>query len=100
MLSLNKPMSEAALRQFINKALEKGWVRESFHSEVERAYRNISDEDIQHGLGRKDWVIGGKPEQVKKGFKYLIRTVDIEKEELHLLVLPTDDETLIILTKY
>jgi len=100
MLSSIRPMSEAALRQFIGKALDKGWVRESFHSEVERAYRNISDEDIQYGLSRKDWIIEDEPEQINKGFKYLIRTVDIEQEELHLLVLPTDVETLIVVTKY
>jgi hypothetical protein len=101
MLSLTKPMSEAGLRLFIAKALDKGWIREDWHSEVERAYRNISNEDIQYGLSRKDWVIKGKPEPAKNGgFKYLIRTVDIDQEELHLLVLPTDAETLRILTKY
>ena|ERR1700733_7778343 len=100
MLSLIKPMSEVGLRQFISKALDKGWVRESFHSEVDRAYRNISDEDVQYGLSRPDWIIEGAPEQTRKGFKYLVRTVDIEREELHLVVSPTDDETLIIVTKY
>lgn len=93
-------MTEAGLRQFIAKALDRGWVRETFHSEVERADRNISDEDIQYGLGRKDWIIEGIPEQTQKGFKYLIRTFDIEQEELHLVVSPKDDETLIIVTKY
>ncbi len=88
------------MRQFISNALSRGWVRESFHSEVERAYRNISDEDIQYGLSRNGWIIEGEPEQATRGFKYLIQTVDIEQEELHLLVLPTGDETLIILTKY
>lgn len=102
MISFRKPMSEAGLRQFISKALDKGFIREGFHSEVERAERNISDEDIQYGLSRKNWVIEREPEQSKTGgFKYLIRTVDIEQEELHLLVKPdTETGTLKVLTKY
>jgi hypothetical protein len=102
MLSLIKPMSEAGLRQFIAKALDKGYVREGFHSEVERAERNISDDDIRYGLSRKDWTLVGFPQQSRTGgFKYLIRTVDVEQEELHLLVKPdTETGNLKILTKY
>ncbi len=95
-------MSEAGLRQFVAKALEKGYVRESFHSEVERAERNISDEDIQYGLSRRDWTLERPPEPSNTGgFKYLIRTVDVDLVELHLLVKPdTATATLKILTKY
>ncbi|MFY9561337.1 MAG: hypothetical protein WAQ52_13975 [Terriglobales bacterium] len=95
-------MSEAGLHQFITRALDRGFIRESFHSEVERAYRNISDEDIRYGLSRRDWTVKGAPEPSKTGgFKYLIRTVDVEQEELHLLVKPdTTTGTLKILTKY
>jgi hypothetical protein len=100
MLSSTKPMSEAGLRQFIVRALDKGWVRETWHSEQDRAYRNISDEDIRYGLSRRDWVIESNEKAEKVGFKYLIKTVDIEREELHLLVQPTDEETLKIITKY
>ena len=95
-------MSEAGLRQFIARALDKGYVRESFHAEVERADRNISDEDIRYGLGRKDWTLVGDPEPSRTGgFKYLIRTVDVDQEELRLLVKPdTKTGNLKILTKY
>ena len=95
-------MSEPGLRQFIARALDKGFVRESFHSEVERADRNISDEDIRYGLSRRDWTLKGAPEPSKTGgFKYLIRTVDVEQEELHLLVKPdAKTRNLKILTKY
>jgi len=95
-------MSDGGLRQFVSRALDKGFIREGFHSEVERAERNISDEDIQYGLSRKDWIIEREPEQSRTGgFKYLIRTVDIEQEALHLLVKPdTETGTLRILTKY
>ena len=95
-------MSEAGLRQFIARALDKGFLRESFHSEVERAYRNVSDDDIRYGLSRKDWSLAKQPEPSKTGgFKYLIRTVDVDQEELHLVVKPdTRTGTLIIVTKY
>ena len=103
MLSITpRAMTVAALRQFIAKAVSKGYVREGFHSDVERAGRNISDEDIRYGLGRKDWTLKGPPTESRTGgFKYLIRTVDIEQVELHLLVKPdTATGNLKILTKY
>ena len=102
MLSFSKPMSEGALRQFIARALDKGFVREGFHSEVERADRNISDEDIHYGLSRKDWVQTQPPERSRTGgFKYLIQTVDVEQAALHLLVKPDEKSgNLKILTKY
>jgi hypothetical protein len=95
-------MTAAGLRQFVARALSKGFVREGFHSEVERASRNVSDEDIRYGLSRKDWVLEGPPKVSRTGgFKYLIRTVDVEQVELHLLVKPdTTTGTLKILTKY
>jgi hypothetical protein len=103
MLSIvQKAMTTAGLRQFVARALSKGYVREGFHSEVERTSRNISDEDIRYGLSRKDWTLDGPPAPSKTGgFKYLIRTVDVEQEELSLLVKPdTATGNLKILTKY
>jgi hypothetical protein len=95
-------MSEVGLREFINRALDRGFVREGFHSEVERADRNISDEDIRYGLCLKGWILEGLPEPSKTGgFKYLIKTVDIDNVELHLLVKPEiGTSSLKILTKY
>jgi hypothetical protein len=96
-------MSELALRQFVAKALDKDWIREGFHSKVENAYRNISDEDIRYGLERNDWYVEGDPEpgEGKGEFKYVIRTVDIELEELHVVAIPnTQTGTLKIITKY
>jgi hypothetical protein len=81
-----KPMSVAGLRQFIARALDKGFLRESFHSEVERAYRNISHEDIRYGLSRKDWTLAEQPEPSKTGgFKYLIRTAMLIKRNFTCL---------------
>ena len=87
--SKRKPLSPAALRQFLEKALDKGWVKERYHSDVDRAYRNISDDDVAHGLELSSWVIE-KTEPAREAglFKYTIRTADIEGDELRLVVLP------------
>jgi len=68
-------MSAAGLRQFIDIALDKGYVREGWHSEVERADRNISDDDISYGLARKDWALKKNEPSKTGGFMYLIKTV-------------------------
>lgn len=98
-----KPLSEAALRSFITKALEKGWIRESWHSEVERSYRNISYEDVLYGLEFSDWVFAAPPnyDEKHKNWEYLIKTQDLEGEELQLKVAAKiDDKTLIIISKF
>ena len=103
MLTSNKkPLSAIGLRQFLKKALDKGWVRELHHSDVDRAYRNISDDDIQYGLELSTWVIEQTVPAREAGlFKYTIRTADIEGDELHLVILPfTSTGTIEIITKY
>lgn len=106
MLSFNeqsKPMSEAGLRQAVSKAIAKGFIREMPHSEKDRAYRNISDEDVRHGLERKTWTLARIPnyDNDHKSWEYLIKTVDIEGDELHLkiAVYPADNRICVI-TKY
>ena len=99
----SKALSVAALRQVIVRALEKGWVRETPHSEHERAYRNISDEDVMHGLERSDWVIDAPPDYdgKHKSWEYLIKTCDLEGVELHLkLTASSTDGTVRVITKY
>ncbi len=97
-----KPLSAIALRQFVNKALDKGWWREDFHSEFDRAYRNISADDVEYGLERSSWILEKTEPAKEEGlFKYTIRTADIEGDELHLVLLPrTKTGTLRVITKY
>jgi hypothetical protein len=99
---VRKPWSETALRQFIARAIDKGWVREDPHSEFDRAYRNISADDIRFGLERSGWVLEKtEPAREKGRFKYTIRTTDIEGDELHLVLLPNNETaTLAVITKY
>jgi hypothetical protein len=105
MLSSSQPkqLSESALRQIIKRAVEKEWLREAFHSEHERAFRNVSDEDVMYGLERTDWVLAASPDydQNHKSWEYLIRTCDLDGIELHLKVVPNpDDGTVKVITKY
>lgn len=98
-----KPLSENALRQLVKKALDKGWVREAFHSETERAYRNISYDDVLFGLESSGWTLATAPDfdAQHKNWEYLIRTTDVDGDELHLKIVPnTLGGTVKVLTKY
>ena len=97
-----KPLTEAALRQFISKALDKGWVREGYHSEVQRADRNISHDDILHGLERNWKLLSSRPPSDPRhvGYTYTLQTVDLEGDDLILVVCPMQDQTLKVVTKY
>jgi hypothetical protein len=100
-----KPLSDAALRQAVNRVLNKGFIREAFHSEVERADRNISDDDIRYGLERKDWTLAKEPNwddnPKHHNWEYLIRTVDVDQMELHLkLAIYPGENRIRIITKY
>jgi hypothetical protein len=96
-----KPLSEIALRQAIAKALEKGWVRESCHCN-DRAYRNISDQDVAYGLEWSGWVFERPPDYDERheSWEYLIRTCDLDDNELHLKISPNGTEGITVITKY
>jgi hypothetical protein len=78
------PLSENALRQLIRVAIEKGYYTESLH----HPERNISVDDVLHGVERSDWTLVGIPEWVEGSscYRYRISTVDIEGEELTLIL--------------
>jgi|HubBroStandDraft_1064217.scaffolds.fasta_scaffold10996_2 hypothetical protein len=99
---LPRPLNENALRQLITKAVDKGWVREGFHAEHERAYRNISMEDIIFGLEHANWnIVSQEYDATRKNWKYKIKTVDIEDAELVLLIAPDPDAgTVFVVTKF
>lgn len=81
-------MGEQQLREFVRFARKRGYYGETFHSEVERAHRNISPDDIAHGLDQDDWYQCRNADFDKehKTWEYLIRTVDIEGDVLHLKI--------------
>jgi hypothetical protein len=81
-------MGEQQLREFVRVARRKGYYGETFHSEVERAHRDISPDDIAYGLDREDWYQCRQPDfdEEHNNWEYLIHTVDIEGDELHLKI--------------
>jgi hypothetical protein len=95
------PMSGDGLKEFIRQALRKGWVRESFHSEVERADRNITHTDVVFGL-ESDWKLFSARFSDDHGtYTYCLETKDLDDEELHIVICPNlRDRTLTIVTKY
>ncbi len=95
-----KPLSGVALRQYIVKALDKGWIRESYHSEIERASRNISHDDLLCGL-EADWLLEeARYSEAHGSFSYTLKTVDIDGDELHVVVCPDSNMTLKVVSKW
>jgi hypothetical protein len=94
------PLGENALRQHIRTALEKGYYRETPHAEKDHPERNLSVDDVIHGLERRDWTLERAPNYDDKhqGWEYLIKTVDLEGDEMHikLCAYPTDKRIVII----
>lgn len=99
-----KPLPEIALRQFIKKAHAKDWIREGWHSDIERVDRNVSFDDILCGLGRPDWTLTGTrscPKFKDSPHTYEILTKDADDQELELVVAPNlKTGTVKVVTKY
>ena len=97
------PLREGSLRQLIRAALKRGYYRESLHAESGHADRNISIDDVIHGLERTDWTLAKTPDydEEHRNWEYLIRTVDIEGEELHVKIAAfPDDKRIEVITRW
>jgi hypothetical protein len=97
------PLTETALRNLIQTATAKGYVRETIHAEDHHPERNLSIDDVLHGLERKDWVLAGPPnyDAEHESWEYLIRTVDVEGDELHIkLAAYPADKRIEIITRW
>jgi hypothetical protein len=82
------PLSEHALRILIRVALERSYYREVVHAEDHHPERNISVDDVIYGLEREDWTLAKTPnyDTSHQSWEYLIKTVDIEGDELNLKI--------------
>lgn len=82
------PLSVKALRAFVTRALEKGYYRESLHAAEGHLERNISLDDVIHGLERKDWTLAEAPNYDPEhgNWEYLIKTQDLDGNELHIKI--------------
>lgn len=97
------PLSEKGLRQLIGIALARGYIRETPHAEHEHPERNLSIDDVIHGLERKDWTLSASPnwDDEHQSWEYLIGTTDIEGEELHIKVAAfPQDKRIAIVTRW
>ena len=97
------PLTETALRHLIQTAIAKGYVRETPHAENFHPERNLSIDDVLHGLERKDWVLAKPPnyDEEHGSWEYLIKTVDVEGQELHIkLAAYPGDKRIEIITRW
>ena len=81
-------LREGALRQLFRVALDRGYYRESWHVESGHPDRNISIGNVIYGLERKDWILAqpSNYDDEHRNWEYLIRTVDVEGDELHIKI--------------
>lgn len=99
----SQPFTSEELRAFVKEALSSGSYREIPHSRIERAYRNITNDDILHGLERDDWQLAGDPkfDTERNRWRYEISTLDVEGGPLNLIVSPRTELCRIdIITKW
>jgi hypothetical protein len=97
------PLTETALRNLIQTATTKGYVRETPHAENDHPERNLSIDDVIYGLERKDWVLAQAPnyDTEHENWEYLIKTVDVEGCELHIkLAAYPGDKRVAIITRW
>ena len=64
-------------------AMDRGYYREFLH----HPERNISVDDVLHGVERSDWALAGAEwHERSRNYRYKIRTCDVEGDELTLIV--------------
>lgn len=79
-------LPEEELRAAVSRIVLRGTFRESKHSSQDRAYRNVSDDDIVHML-EGFWVLEGADWDGKhRNWKYRLTGTDIEGDALTLVI--------------
>ncbi len=95
-------LKEDELRVRVQRIVCYGTVRESWHSQNDRSYRNISIDDIQHML-RSEWKLAGKPEWSveHRNWKYKLEGEDLDDDELTVVIAVRDEQVeIFVITKY
>jgi len=80
-------LDEDRLREVLQRIVYYGEIKEAFHSAHERAYRNISQDDILAML-EGAWTLAAKPDwdETHRNWKYKLAGHDLEGDELVLLI--------------
>jgi hypothetical protein len=97
------PLSANALRNLIEAAIARGYLEESEHAEHDHPERNLSIDDVVYGLKRRDWALAAESNYDREhhNWEYLIRTKDIEGNELEIKIAAYPDYKRIrIITKW
>jgi hypothetical protein len=95
-------LTKDELRARVQRIVCYGTVRESWHSQNDRRYRNISIDDIQHLL-RSQWKLAGKPKwNAEHGdWIYKLEGEDLDDDELTLVIAVRDEQVeILVITKY
>ena len=97
-------MDEAELQVAVARIIVHGTYEERRHSSQDRAYRNISDEDIQVCLNGPFRLVSAEPGEDARGrklWKYEIRGCDLEGDELSLILnVSKEFQKIIVVTKF
>ncbi len=90
------------LRSQVQRIVMYGTIRETKHSADDRAYRNVSQDDILAML-EGNWVLDAEPEwdTEHRNWKYRVAGVDIEGDPLVLLIaVNVEMQRIDIITKF
>jgi hypothetical protein len=97
-------MDQEELRIAVQRIITHGTYEESYHSSKDRAYRNISDDDIQvclMGQFRLAAVEVGQDRRGRACWKYEISGRDIEGEALSLVIaVNKETQKITVVTKF
>lgn len=82
-----QPLDDDKLRAFLKGAIEDGDYTESFHSEREHPEREVSIDDLLHGLQQRWHHFQAASFDARRDeWRYYLKTTDIEGETLHVII--------------
>lgn len=90
------------LRSKVQRIVNYGTIREAKHSAIDRAYRDVSQDDILKML-EGEWVLSAKPDwdEPHRNWEYLVAGNDIEGDPLSLKVAVNEEmQRIDIITKF
>ena len=95
-------LDEDRLRGIVQRIVYYGEIKEAFHSAHERAYRNISQDDILAML-EGAWKLAAKPDwdESHRNWEYKLTGIDLEGDELVLKIAVNEElKRITVITKF
>jgi hypothetical protein len=97
-----RALDEDRLREVVQRIVYYGEIKEAFHSAKDRAYRNISQDDITAML-EGEWKLAAKPDwdESHKNWEYKLAGHDLEGDELVLKIAVNEElQRITVITKF